>query len=666
TPNNNSALAATKENHTQTHVCDINNSSGLDPFSIASAVANLRNLHKEIVRTGKDSSSSSGSGSAATDVVAVVLSTTILQAPPPNIMPSSRKTPNQVSNNSRIHLLVGDQTLPRGQCARVSLTVSSSTVSSSFASLLGINGMGGRSLESHTTNNMNHVDASDTKKNAQLTGTRLLGQLQPGDVVRWNRLEVRNDYEHDDSTSDKKRKLANYPDDEDSTSDNTIVHHPLLSVACDLSSSWRDPVAGPLVARLCRIIPKFSYSSTASGMQSSTQQYQLNDGYDLEWASIIPPSMETSKETVMKLANWYCANARPHFSKSTAILPTNQPRKRRKLREITAPNLLSHIVVKVLRCEKAISKYSTPIKTTEDPVVTHVTLSDGAESDDLLGMGGSVNHGRSSSLPKSISAVLLQSMKEGSHVLLTHTLSQNVSPPAVGGGGASLQGRESLVLVPTRETTANILTSDHPYFVREKSTREEENPFASQPLTLERASQLFSMTQQHSPPIINDSILLGHCRGVMAVVAPLMDIIVDGIDTSFIEGSHWRTPHRLSSFLIDCPSVSTGFEAIKLCPSYRSATLLLDQNLVSSEVVVNADGPALKLLCMDVPVKDMVINDPTMTSVINDPTMTSNPYICHVGELLKALCTERVPIRWVLEQESECNWFVTNATLLEI
>ncbi len=315
----------------------------------------------------------------------------------------------------------------------------------------------------------------------------------------------------------------------------------------------------------------------------------------------------------------------------------------------------------MLRCEKAISPFVTPRKgSNNNPVVTHVTLSDGRGSDDLLGMGGIINQGRIvgavSSIPKSISSVLLQSMKGGAHVLLTHVLSQASS---MGGAGA-LQGRESLILVPTRETAATILTPDHPYYVNEKSTREvDDNPFASQPLTLERASQLYNMSQQQSPPMAkSDSKQNNGCRGVMAIVAPLLDIIVDGIGTSLMEGSHWQSPHALSKFLIDCPSISTGMQAIKLSPSYRSATLILDRKCVSSDIVVNADGDALKLLCMDIPVEDMAVSD---TAVAN-----TNPYLGHVGQLLKALCTEKVSIRWVLEQESECNWFVTNATLLEI
>jgi len=624
----------------------MNNSSNgsldnIAPFSIASAIRNHRNLHNSHGSKVYTSETRTHKGtSITTDIVAVVLSTAIRQAPPPNIMTTQSNAAK--SGGSRIHLLIGDRSLPRGQCARVSMSISSNT-SASLASLLGVDGLGGRL----------GTDTSQLKGNAQTTGR--LGQLQPGDVVRWNRLEVRNDYE-DESVLGKKRKLSNSCNfDEENSLDNR--HHPLLSVVCDLVMSWKDPAAGPSLTRLCRIMPN---SPSTHGVQPTMQKQQQCDEYDLDWESIIPPSMETSKDIVMQLASWYCENARPHFSKSTAILPTNQPCQRRKLRDINAPNLLSHVVVNALRCEKAISAYSTPRKATNDPVVTHVTLSDGTESDDLLGFGGSVNLGRIagtlSSIPKSISAILLQSMREGSHVLLTHTLSHSINPSSI--GGASLQGRESLILVPTRETTAIILTPDHPYFVHKTSMQEEANPFASQPLTLERASQLFSMTQQHSPPIMkDDSIPSSHCRGVMAVVAPLMDIIVDGINSSFIEGSHWQAHHKLSRFLIDCPSISTGLESIKLRPSYRSATLILDPKFVSSGIVVNADGDALKLLCMDVPVEDMVVND---------PTITSNPYLCHVGRLLKALCTERAPIRWVLEQERECNWFVTNATLLEI
>ena len=117
----------------------------------------------------------------------------------------------------------------------------------------------------------------------------------------------------------KKRKLThNNSDDQDIPAVNR--HRPLLSVICDLSLSWRDPAAGPSLARLCRIIPR---SSPGHGMQQ--QQLPSSDNYDLEWENIIPPSMDTSKEVVMELASWYCANAMPHFSKvcNVILLVTN-------------------------------------------------------------------------------------------------------------------------------------------------------------------------------------------------------------------------------------------------------------------------------------------------------------------------------------------------------
>eukprot|EP00581_Thalassiosira_minuscula_P006353 CAMPEP_0183748824 /NCGR_PEP_ID=MMETSP0737-20130205/67971_1 /TAXON_ID=385413 /ORGANISM="Thalassiosira miniscula, Strain CCMP1093" /LENGTH=657 /DNA_ID=CAMNT_0025984563 /DNA_START=135 /DNA_END=2107 /DNA_ORIENTATION=+ len=564
-------------------------------LSIASAITNYRK---------RNDANHEGSSGIATDIVAVVLSSATAQPSVPMMTSKSKASRNSIGPR-RTHLLVGDNSLPNGKCARVSIS-----------------------------------------ENAQAALSERLGQLQPGDIVRWNHLEIRKYYEDEESgLPEKKRKLAHDNSKKGFPRHNNRHGCPLMSVVCDLWTSWRDPAAGPSLARLCRIIPKAS--NDGRGLK-----HQSCDSYDLEWENVIPLTMDTSKEFVIGLASWYCSNAMPNCKTPTA-LPTHQPCQRRRLREITTPNILSHVVVKVLRCEKAIPTFSTPCKAMKGSVLTHVTLSDGAESDDLLGMGGSVNPcstaGAISYLPKSISTILLQSMKEGSYVLLTQTLSQSTVP-----GGASLHSREALVLVPTIDTTATIISRDHPYYpVHNCFSREEANVFASQPLTLERASQLYSMTQQNSPQFIDAPA--SQCRGMMAIAAPLMDIIVDGIDASFMEGLHWQNPHKLSKFLIDSPSISTGMKAIQLSPSYRSATLILDPSNVSRDIVVNADGNALKLLCMDVPVEDMVPTD-----------VAPNPYLCHVGELLRALCSESIPIRWVLEQESECNWFVTNATLLEI
>ncbi len=297
-------------------------------------------------------------------------------------------------------------------------------------------------------------------------------------------------------------------------------------------------------------------------------------------------------------------------------------------------------MVRVLRCERSNSAAHGAAK--NDVAVTHVTLSDGIESDDLLGMVGASSlsgrrgHDSMPSIPGSISSVLLRSMEDGSRVLLTHALSKTSTG---GGGGVSSHDRGSIILVPTAETTASILAPDHPYYVHRTNAHSDGEDRS--------ALQLVSaMSQQHC-----------HCRGVMAVEAPLQDIIVDGVCTSFIEGAHWQSPCLLSRFLIDHSSIHNKFQALDLTPTYRSATLILDPMSVGSDIVVNADGDAMKLLCLDVPVEDMAI-DAT--------TVTPNPYLSHVGDLLKALCTEKVPIRWTLEQESEFGWFVTNATLLQI
>ena len=579
----------------------------------------------------KNKSSIRSNSSGATDIVAVVLS-------PPNRQEAQPITSNTKTirkgniNNTRMNLLIGDQSLLNGQCARVSISISSSS-DASLAILMGVDGGGKQHSVGNKNSTINHDD--------EYVSIKRFGQLQPGDIVRFNRLEVRTDYQTESpnlGNNDKKRKrvdnsIDKTPSDKDSQG--------LLNIICDLAPSWRELSAGPPVARLCRINPK------NDGLQSS---------YDLESENNILSSMESEKEIVDELASWYCTFATSQFTK-THTMSTHLSCQRRKLRDITTPNMLSNIVVKVVRCEKAVSAYTTPSKALQsDAVLTHVTLSDGKGSDDILGLGGTVSHGRvssaMSSIPKSISSILLQSMNEGSTVLLTYIESQQASI-----------GSSSLLLVPTRETTATILTPDHPYFVNDDkpTTRDDEN-FASQPLTMEVASQFYQMTQQHSPPIMkgtSSSKPTSVHRGMLVVVAPLMDIIVDGVDTSFMEGSYSQSPQALSKFLIDAPSISTGMKSMNLKPAYRSATLILDPKSVAKDINVNADGNTMKLLCLDVPVEDMLMNN-------DDDTDTTNPYLHHVGELLKALCTDKTPIRWVLEQESEYSWFVTSAHLVEV
>eukprot|EP00804_Cyclotella_cryptica_P023788 CCRYP_011173-RA/>CCRYP_011173-RA protein AED:0.02 eAED:0.02 QI:702/1/1/1/0/0.5/2/86/565 len=557
-------------------------------------------------------------------------------------------------NTSRIRILIGDYSLPGGQCARVNFNVSPNNISHCMATLFGLHGTVGVVGENSNS---------------------ALGALQPGDVVRFNRLEVRNCNDvlletsqrnmTSPSLSNKRQRVqveCNTDDANDKCKELTALkmpehEHSLHKVVCDMYPSWKEPCAEPTVVRLCRIGINPQRNEGESKKASKTP-------FSLEWESNVTHGLEALRDVAVELANRYSTQTK---LQSTAFQLPTQPCQRRKLRDITMQNMLSHVVVKVLRCEK-----TTPsprghrtagkhVVSSIEPCITHATLSDGVESEDIIGMGGSMRmkqiSGDSCFIPKSISSILLQSLTEGSHVLLTHMFSLSVTRDNI----SALGGRESLMLVPTRETIATIITPDHPFYVGD-SRREEEYPFASQPLTVERSSQLYSMSQQHSPSNemkSGDSQLISNCGGVMAVVSPLVDIIVDGIFASFREGRYWQTDQSLSKFLVDTPTISTGFKTIQSSPTYRSATILLDPKVFSRDMVVNADGDALKLLCMEVPAEDMVVGR-------DDGSSRTHPYLPHVGELLRALCEERTPIRWVLEQESECSWFVMSASLIEI
>ncbi len=246
-------------------------------YSIASAIERHRNSSKSLLR-------GNNCEGGAIDIVAVVLSSPNRQESQHQMMASHSKLLQRGSSNSgnsRIHLLIGDNSLSGGKCARVTLSISPSGVSISLATLLGVDGMGG-------DNALSSADMMSPSKMRKGGGP--LGQLQPGDIIRLNKLEVRNDYQYDDSPN-KKRKL--------SEADTTAQSNSLLNVMCDLSMSWRDPVAGPMISRLCRIIPKSS----------------SKDRFELDWEV-----METSKEIVLGLAKWYCANGRTLFARASLLI----------------------------------------------------------------------------------------------------------------------------------------------------------------------------------------------------------------------------------------------------------------------------------------------------------------------------------------------------------
>lgn len=550
-----------------------------------------------------------GQENSVTDIVVVVLAAASRQ---------EASMTKSASKPLKYNILIGDSTIPSGKCARMAVSITSQ----SLASLLGTNGKEGIGMMTPMK-----IDTNDGSEHAFD-----LGMLQPGDIVRFNNVEIHKNYEKESTTisSPGKRKQESMLNGE---SDQTTQL--LKSIMCDLRTSYKVPCAGPPLARICRIIPE------AATLESPE--------YHLQWERHIGRGFETSKDVVADLARYYCKCARPRDLSHTLVLPTTQACLRRRIRDINTDNIVSHVLVKVLRCERAKSLFMTPTKSPTEPRITHATLADGQGNDDIIGIAASLSlervAGTTSLLPKGVSTTLLQAMAEGKFVLLTNVKSLSVNPVAA--------GKEYLGLVPTVGTTATIITPEHPYYVKsEMSQRRNIDSYASQPLTLERASQLLSLTQ-------HDSQEKRDARCLMAIEAPLRDIFVDGVSASLVESAYWDKPRPLSNFLVNRPSISTGLDAIKLQPSYRSATLLLDPKFVSREIVVNADGNALKLLCMDVPIEDMIIDDDCIDA-------STHPYLLHVGRLLKSLCEEDVRIRWVLEQEDECNWFVINATLTEI
>ena len=324
--------------------------------------------------------------------------------------------------------------------------------------------------------------------------------LQPGDVIRLNGMEVRN-IAHDakdviSSRGSKKQKVqiidSSIGDDNKTLSETIVSGNGLLKVICDFYPSWKEENTGPTMARLCRI--------DSSTLYNNDSDIELN----VKWENVAS-SMKTPRELIRQLTKWYLSNT----SLLSSMQSISTACQRRRLREITTANIHSHVVTKVLRCERAIPKRNTG-KATE-PYITHATLSDGIESDDIMGLCGSIPmkhmNGDSNFIPRPIASILLQSLTEGCYILLTHMLSKSHD--------TSL-GSESLMLMPTRDTIATVINPDHPFYIKNSPRRE--HAFASQPITLERATQLYTMSQQHSPEKASGAS--NECRGMMAVVSP--------------------------------------------------------------------------------------------------------------------------------------------------
>ena len=410
------------------------------------------------------------------DVVGVILSTTVRHQNVSSNMSSTK--------NTRLRILITDDSIPNGQCARVNIPSSCTTISEL--------------------------------------------NLQAGDIVRFNGMEARKgDIELETLISSpltKKQRNDTCKRTNDDEAD--VIHQNLLfNVVCELYPSWKEPISEPRIAILCRI---------GSQMPSYNPQLSFN------WTNVAK-RMNTPDDLIENLSKWFCSQ-KQH---SRLVSSNPQPCQRRKLRDITSSNITSHVVVKVLRCEKTSQQWNVSKNLVAEPYITHATLSDGVECDDIMGLGGSLQVKQSGRdfcfIPKPISEILLQSLTGGCRILLTNVLSQSTSRDSL-----TITGRETQMLLPTRDTIATVITPDHPFYV--KDSPQKENQFASQPMTLEKSSRLYSLSQQHSPAQASADSLEKGCRGVMAIISPGESYLVH-IDRSC------SCPHHISAINLQCETL---------------------------------------------------------------------------------------------------------------
>lgn len=212
------------------------------------------------------------------------------------------------------------------------------------------------------------------------------------DIVRMNRLEVRND---------------NYVEPSKAAASGSGNASQQLKIVCDLCHSWKQPEAGVLWKRLCCI----------------------RDGQIVATQEPLPDNMATPPSKIQALAKWFSQQQKP------PSIPSIHSRsvKRRRLSEISTAGLVSHVAVQILSCDHSSVdavqyKKRKRFKSCADHAPCIVAmLSDGSRDEDVMALhdcklSWEVPLKRFMSEKERVRITNLQSVVSNGHVVLVPTL----------------------------------------------------------------------------------------------------------------------------------------------------------------------------------------------------------------------------------------------------
>lgn len=429
-----------------------------------------------------------------------------------------------------------------------------------------------------------------------------LGMIQSGDVVLFHGLAVRRDY-GDNSAVEECGKQG---DSADAISGN-LVSGTLTTVQCELHRPWWKGEES---------LRPFTRLSRASW------HLDTFDGFD----NVAATRDEALRDQIERLAAWYRSSHVESdgyaFTSPTKSLVQAMCR-RRRLRDIKSPGLLSDVAVRVLSYDGASPK---PLglggtrargqrKWGSTLVTARASLSDGQAESDMAAFNDCGRFGKA----------LNTATEAGSSVLITRVKSHRAT-------GRDDSGEGGLSLVPTPETSIVVLTGEDQ--IRKR------NGFVYASQWDGTQTQGTTQTQLPSPrsPEVSETVV---------VESTLEDIVVCG--GSSVSLKNWLSESsKLFDALVDTMPPD---------PTYRRAILTLDCNSVPQDfLIVEANIDIVETLCGSCPAA--VLANSKVGGERTD--LLRN----HVSDLLRGMLQEKVLLRWTLQRRRrESQWFVSDVML---
>jgi hypothetical protein len=476
--------------------------------------------------------------------------------------------------------------------------------------------------------------------------TKQLSGIGRGDVVRFNRIDVSKDDRTCAGGGDTSTRTC-------AKRTGTAISSGLSTVVCDMRPSWSDPEAGVPFARVGIGAPAHYGCNGNDIVVGDDNTCEVVDPHTL------PNAMMTSPSAVEELLSWF----QKHYSSSSngggAVSSFTAagvgPCRRRKLRDITNPNLLSDVVVNVVHCDADVilspaavlslrgganSKRRLNVISVPQQRGCVATLADGSEAADTIPLYECHRF-----------RAILESSTGRSQLLITNVLSRRLAASSASTLASCLS---SMILLPTPNTTISSMSDDS---LAASTAAGPGSALSSQFWDSQSQRLIDSPGQGPRSPLGNG---MTEEYDTKTAMSQILDIFVDDCNQCLSDEQILADPDKLASILVtSCRNTSKGAATQKSSTSqYRNTTITIDFVSAGREsFVVKASGTIMEALCCSCPASDLMEG--------KDAVVLRR----HVRDLLRGFIHLNVPLEWTLQKKKEREtgqWTVVDATLPRI